>query len=347
MPKTATEEQADGFARGGGSRPRADFRTFLLLAFAACGALCDAIARAQPAYPQRAVRMLVGFAPGGTTDIIARLMAPELGAAFGHQFYVENRPGATGNIASELTAKAQPDGHTLLVAAAAFASNVSVYKRVGYDPQRDFAPITRVAAVHNVLIVHPSLPVKSTNELIALARRYPGEITFASPGHGSTPHLALELMKTRAGEFNVLHVPYRGMAPAVLEVVGGQVHALIATMPPSLHHIRNGRLRPLAVASPRRPRALPNVPTFEEAGFPGFEATAWNGVLAPAGTPYDVIVRLNLTMTAIARSSAFRERIEALGATVVADTPEEFAAYLHNELVKWAQVARQAGIRLE
>lgn len=302
---------------------------------------------AQPAYPQRAVRVLVGFAPGGTADIIARMMAPALSAVFDHQFYVENRPGATGNIASELAAKSPADGHTLLVAAAAFASNVSLFPRVGYDPQRDFAPVTRVAAVDNVLIVHPSLPVKTTKELIALARRYPGEITVASPGHGSTPHLALEMLKLRAGEFNVLHVPYRGMAPAVVEVVGGQVHALIATMPPSLHHIRNGRLRPLAVASHGRTRLLPGVPTFEEAGFPGFEATAWNGVLAPAGTPYDVIVRLNLAMTTIARSAGFRSRLEAFGADVVADTPEAFAAYLRTEIAKWAKVVQRSGLRLD
>lgn len=322
-------------------------KSALLAALTAWCALVASGVWAQPSYPQRSVRMLVGFAPGGTTDIVARLMAPALSAAFDHQFYVENRPGATGNIASELAAKAPADGHTLLVVAAAFASNVSLYTRVSYDPQRDFAPITRVAAVHNVLIVHPSLPAKTTNELIALARRYPGELTFASPGHGSTPHLALELLKTRVGEFNVLHVPYRGMAPAVLEVVGGQVHALIATMPPALHHIRSGRLRPLAVASPKRTRALPQVPTFEEAGYPGFEATAWNGVLAPAGTPYDVIVRLNLAMVAVARSGEFRGRLEALGATVIADTPDEFAAYLRAEIGKWAQVVQQSGIRLD
>lgn len=322
-------------------------RAVLLVALAMVTGLYVPAAWPQPSYPQRAVRVLVGFAPGGTTDIVARMLAPALSTAFDHQFYVENRPGATGNIASELAAKSPADGHTLLVAAAAFASNASLYQRVAYDPRRDFAPIARIAAVHNVLIVHPSLPVRTTGELIALVRRYPGEITVASPGHGSTPHLALELLKLRAGNFNVLHVPYRGMAPAVLEVVGGQVHALMATMPPSLHHIRNGRLRPLAIASHGRTHLLPGVPTFEEAGFPGFEATAWNGVLAPAGTPYDVIVRLNLALVAVARSGEFRQRLEALGAVVVADTPEAFAAYLQSEIAKWTQVARKSGVRLE
>lgn len=318
-----------------------------LVLVAVYGVALSCLAFAQPAYPPRPVRMLVGFSPGGTTDIVARMLAYELSAAFERQFHVENRPGATGNIATELAAKSAHDGTTLLVVSAAFASNVSLYSHAGYDPLRDFAPITRVAAVHHVLVVHPSLPVKNVKELVDLAKRYPGEVVFASPGHGSTPHLALELLKMKFGPLNVVHVPYRGMAPAVLELLGGQVHALMSTLPPAVSHIRTGRLRPLAVASLKRVGALPEVPTFEEAGSSRFEVTAWNAVLAPAGTPYDVTTRLNLAIVAIARTREFRERLAALGADVIADTPDQFAAYLRAEIAKWAQVVKQSGVRLD
>jgi tripartite-type tricarboxylate transporter receptor subunit TctC len=319
----------------------------LLILAAAWSAAFATFAPAQSAYPPRPVRLLVGFAPGGTTDIVARLMAPALSEFFDQQFYVDNRPGATGNIATELAAKSAPDGSTLLVVSAAFSSNISVYARAGYDPLRDFAPITRIAAVHNVLVVHSSVPVRTVKELVALAKRRPGELTFASPGHGSTPHLAVELLKARVGGLNVLHVAYRGMAPAVLELLGGQVDTLVATIPPAISHIRNGRLRPLAVPSLKRASALPDVPTFEEAGFPGFEAAAWNAVLAPSGTPYDILVRLNLAFVQIARLQPFRERLEALGAEVIGDTPDEFAAYLRAEISKWAKVVKASRVKIE
>ncbi|MGQ0524076.1 MAG: Bug family tripartite tricarboxylate transporter substrate binding protein [Betaproteobacteria bacterium] len=320
------------------------FLTFLLFL---ANALFAASVCAQGGYPPRPVRMLVGFTPGGTTDLIARLLAPELSEAFDRQFYVENRPGATGNIATDLAAKSVPDGTTLLVVSAAFASNISLYAKAGYDPLRDFSPITRVAAVHNVLVVHRSLPVRTLKELIVLVKRYPGELSFASPGHGSTPHLALELLKTRAAPLNVLHVPYRGMAPAVLEVVGGQVHAVVSTLPPAITHIRSGRLRPIAVASLNRFGALPEVPTFSEAGYPGFEAAAWNAVLAPAGTPYDIVTRLHLAIVKIARSKPFAVRLQNFGADIVADTPDQFTAYLRSEVEKWAKVVERTGARID
>lgn len=318
-----------------------------LILLAALSAVFSTLVFAQQAYPPRPVRMLVGFAPGGTTDIVARLLAYELSHAFERQFHVENRPGATGNLATDLAGKSVPDGTTLLVVSAAFASNASLYARPGYDPLRDFAPITRVATVHNVLVVHPSLPVRSVKELIDLAKRYPGEVVFASAGQGSTPHLALELLKMRVGGLNVLHVPYRGMAPAVFELLGGQVHALLSTLPPAVLHIRAGRLRPLALASLKRVGALPEVPTFEEVGFPGFEASGWNAVLAPGGTSYDVITRLNLAIVGIAQSKEFRGRLAALGADIVTDTPDQLTAYLRAEVAKWAKVVEQSGVRLE
>lgn len=321
------------------------FLWIVLVAAWAVGHVGDTYA--QSSYPPRAVRILVGFAAGGTTDIVARLLAPELSEAFERQFYVENRAGATGNIATDLAARSAPDGTTLLVVSAAFASNISLYSRADYDPLRDFAPITRVAAAHNLLAVHRALPVRSVKDLVELAKRYPGELSFASPGHGSTPHLALELLKMRAGPLNVLHIPYRGMAPAVLEVLGGQVHALVSTLPPAIPHIRSGRLRPIAVASLKRVDALPHVPTFDESGYPGFEAAAWNGVVAPAGTPYDIVTRLHLAITRIARSKAFSSRLENLGAEIIADTPEEFTAYLRAEIQKWAKVVERTGARIE
>lgn len=319
----------------------------LLVVLAAGCALSAPLALAQTAYPGRPVRMLVGFSPGGTTDIIARLLAADLSEYFKYQFYVDNRPGATGTIASDIAMKAVPDGTTLIVVPAAFASNISVYAKPGYDPLRDFAAITRVAAVHNVLVVHPSVPAASVRELVELARRRPGELVFASPGHGSTPHLALEMLKVRAGGLKILHVPYRGMNPAVLEVIGGQVHGIISTTPPALAHVRNGRLRALGVASLKRARVLPEVPTFDESGFPGFEAAAWNAVLVPKGTPYDVVTRLNLAIVGIARTQPFRRRLATLGGEVIADTPAEFTVYLRAEIAKWDRVVRMAGVRIQ
>lgn len=319
----------------------------LLVVLAAGCALSAPLALAQTAYPGRPVRMLVGFSPGGTTDIIARLLAADLSEYFKHQFYVDNRPGATGMIASDIAVKAAPDGTTLIVVPAAFASNISVYAKPGYDPLRDFAAITRVAAVHNVLVIHPSVPAASVRELVELARRRPGELVFASPGHGSTPHLALEMLKVRAGGLKILHVPYRGMNPAVLEVIGGQVHGIISTTPPALAHVRNGRLRALGVASLKRTRALPEVPTLDESGFPGFEAAAWNAVLAPKGTPYDVVTRLNLAIVGIARTQPFRTRLATLGGEVIADTPDDFTVYLRAEIAKWDRVVKMAGVRIQ
>lgn len=318
-----------------------------LFVLGAFGVLHALDAHAQSAYPSRSVRLYVGFLPGGTTDILARMLAPALSEAFGQQFYIDNRPGATGNIASELTAKAAPDGHTLLVAAAGFASNVSLYPKAGYDPQRDFAPVGRIGAVHNVLIVHPSIPAHNARELVDLARQHPGAMNFGSPGHGSTAHLALEMLRVQVGGLNVRHVPYRGMAPAVLEVVGGQLHALMATLPPAMQHIRSGRVRALAVASLKRAEALPQVTTFHESGFPGFEAVGWNALLAPAGTSYDIIVRLNLAVGDIVRSREFKERLARLGVEVISDTPEEFTAYLRGEIEKWANLVKRSGVAMD
>lgn len=311
-----------------------------------------ALAAGQPVlakspYPPRPVRILVGFPPGGGTDIIARLVVPGLSEFFGQQFFVDNRPGAAGSIAAELAAVAPRDGCTLLLAPAAFASNVSLYAKVAYDPLRDFAPVGRVAIVHNVFVTHPSVPVKSMKELVALARERPATLVFGSAGNGSVSHLAVELLKTTAGPLNVLHVPYRGNGPAVLDLIAGEIHAMVATLPSSAPHIASGRLRALAVAGLKRAAPLPGVPTMEEAGFPGYEAAGWNAVLAPAGTAYDIVTRLNLAIAKVAQSRDVKERLGTLGAEVVVDTPGEFTAYLRAEIAKWAKVVKESGAKVD
>ena len=291
--------------------------------------------------------MLVGFPPGGSTDIMARLIQPGLIEAFKQQFVIDNRPGANSNIAAELAARSPADGYTLIVVSASFSTNVSLYPKMGYHPVRDFAPITRIAAVHNVMVVHPSLPVKTVKEFVSLAKARKGEIVFASSGSGSTSHLAAELLKTSVGGLDTIHVPYKGVAPAIVDLVSGQVQALISTMPSATPHIKSGRVRALAVASAKRAPSLPQVPTFHESGFPGFEASAWNAVLAPAGTPDEIIRRLNGAIVKIVHSPEIRERLEAQGAVAIGDSPEEFGRYLKAEVAKWSKVVKASGAKLD
>ena len=312
---------------------------------AAC-VLAPVVALAQ-SYPAKPVRMLVGFPPGGSTDIMARLIAPGLSEAFKQQFVIDNRPGANSNIAAELAARAPADGYTLLVVSASFSTNVSLYPKMGYDPLRDFAPITRIAAVHNVMLVHPSLPVKTVKEFVALAKAKRGEIVFASSGSGSTSHLAAELLKTSVGGLDTVHVPYKGVAPAIVDLISGQVHALVSTMPSATPHVKSGRVRPLAVASAQRAQTMPQVPTFQEAGFPGFEASAWNAVLAPAGTPDDIIRRLNAAIVKIVHSPDIKETLAAQGAEAIGDSADQFGKYLQAEVAKWAKVVKASGAKLD
>lgn len=306
-----------------------------------------AAASVEPLCPQKTVRLLVGFPPGGATDILARLLAQGLGTYFRQVFVVDNRPGATGNIAAEAVAKARPDGCTYLMVSAAFASNVHLTSKPGYDPQHEFTPVTRIAAVHNVLVVHPSLPVTTVPGFVSFAKARPGDTVMGTAGSGSTSHLAVELLKARVGGLNLVQVPYKGLGPAVLDLVAGEIAGLFATMPSVAPHIRSGRLRGLAVASLKRAVALPNVPTFQESGFAGFEAAAWNGVVAPAGTPYDSITRLNVAVVDLLKNPEMRERLAAQGAEPVGDTPDEFRAYLRAEVEKWARVVRYSGIHIE
>jgi tripartite-type tricarboxylate transporter receptor subunit TctC len=321
-------------------------RRFGFALFAACFIVGAPLAFSQ-SYPSKPVRMVVGFPPGGSTDIMARLISPRLGETFKQQFVIDNRPGANSNIGAELAARAPADGYTLLVVSASFSTNVSLYPKMGYDPLRDFAGITRIAAVHNVLLVHPSLPVKMVKEFIALAKARPGQIVFASSGSGSTSHLAAELLKTSVGGLDTIHVPYKGVAPALVDLLSGQVHALVSTMPSATPHVKSGRVRALAVASAQRAPALPQVPTFDESGFRGFEASAWNAVLAPAGTPDEIIRRLNSAIVSIVRTPDISEKLAGQGAEPIGDSAEQFNRYLQAEVAKWAKVVKASGARLD
>jgi tripartite-type tricarboxylate transporter receptor subunit TctC len=298
-------------------------------------------------YPSKSVRMLVGFPPGGSTDIMARLIQPGLAEAFKQQFVIDNRPGANSNIAAELAARSPADGHTLLVVSASFSTNVSLYPKMGYHPLKDFTPITRIAAVHNVLVVHPSLPVKDVRGFVSLAKARPGQLIFASSGSGSTSHLSAELLKIAAGGMETVHVPYKGVAPALFDLVSGQTQALVSTLPSATPHINSGRIRALAVASAQRARSLPDTPTFQESGYPGFEASAWNAVLAPAGTPDEIVRNLNAVIAKSVNSPDLVEKLAAQGAEAIGDSPASFARYLQAEVEKWAKVVRTSGAKLE
>jgi tripartite-type tricarboxylate transporter receptor subunit TctC len=304
-------------------------------------------AAAADAYPARPVRFVVAFPPGGGTDIIARSIAQKLSRSLAQQVVVDNRPGAGGNIGTDIVAKSAPDGYTLLMGSAGpLAINASLFASMPFDPVRDFAPVTLAASTPNVLVVHPSLHASTVKELIALARAHPGEINFASSGHGTPAHLAGELFNSMAG-VKMVHVPYKGAAPALADLLGGQVQLMFSTMPPALPHVKDGKLRALAVTSAKRSRAAPGLPTVDEAALPGFEANTWHGVVVPAGTPPDIVGRLNSDIVAILHQPDVVERLSAQGAEPVGSTPEEFAAYIRSETVKWAKVVRESGAKAD
>jgi len=309
-------------------------------------ALACAAAVAQPAYPAKPVRFIVPSAAGGGTDIIARAISLKLSGELGQQFVVENRPGAGQMIGIELAARSPADGYTILMAASTLAINPIMYKKVPYDPVRDFAPITQAATLPNVLVVHPSLPVKSMSELIAYAKERPGQLNFASAGVGTSPQMSIELLKSMAG-IDMVHIPYKGTAPGVVDLLAGQVLVMAPNVLTALPHIKSGRLRALAVTSAKRSVALPDVPTVAEAGLPGYDSTQWYGVLAPAGTPRDVVARLHDGIVHALRDAEVGKRLAADGAEPVGSSPEEFAAFIRSESEKWAKVASAAGIKPE
>jgi tripartite-type tricarboxylate transporter receptor subunit TctC len=300
-------------------------------------------ARAQSSYPSRPVRIVVPSPPAGGTDIIARVLAQHFSTAMGQQFFVENRPGAGNMIGIESVARSAPDGYTLLFVPSTLALNSVMYKKVSYDPVRDFAPITLAAAANNVLVINPTIPAKSLVEFIALAKQKPGQLTYGTPGIGTSPHMSMELFKSLAG-VDLQHVPYRGTAPAMTDMIGGQISAMFSNALTAKPQIESGAIRALGVSGRKRSQALPDIPPIAEAGLPGYEATQWYGLVAPAGTPPEIIARLHAEATKALETQEMKDKLAGDGAEPVGTTPAEFAAHIKGELEKWAGVARAAHI---
>ena len=295
-------------------------------------------------YPAKPIRMIVGFPPGGGVDIVARIIGRSMGESFQRQVIIDNRPGANSVIGSELAAKAAPDGYTLLMISTSHAANAGFYKALKYDAVNDFAGVTQVASAPLLLVANPALPVKSIADLIALARSRSGQLNFASSGTGGTSHLAGELLKKMAG-IELTHVPYQGVAPALTDVVSGQVQFMFPSVPAALPQVKAGRLRAVAVTSTKRGAALPDVPTVAESGFPTYEATNWWAMLAPARVPKQIITKLNATVLQTLRVPDVAEAIKTQGAEIVGSSPVAFQAYLGSEVAKWSKLIREVGIR--
>ena len=293
------------------------------------------------------MRFVIGFTPGGPSDILARAVGQKLADRWGQQVLVENRPGAGGNLAAEAVAKSAPDGHTWLLGNnSILATNHALYRKLPYDPLKDFAPVALVAVQPNILVVHPEVPAKSMAELIALARQNPGKLNYASSGAGAAAHLAGELFKSMAG-LDIVHVPYKGAQPALTDLIAGQVQLMFATSASVIPYMKAGRLRALAVTTAQRSPSVPELPTMSEAGLSGFEATTWHGVVVPSATPAALIQRLNQDINAVLKEKDLSERLAGLGAEVLTGTPREFADYIAREIPKWTKVVRDSGARAD
>ena len=310
-------------------------------------ALCASQAVAQPAYPSKAVRVIVPYPPGGSNDIIARAVADELTKRMGQHLLVDNRPGASTIIGAELAAKAAPDGYTLMVGSqTTFAIVPNLKAKIPYDPQRDFEPVSLLATQPYLLVVHPSLPVTTVNQLVALAKANPGKIAYASPSVGTGGHLSAELFKIMTGS-SMLHVPYKGASPAVTDLLGGHVSLMFATMS-SVHPLAmSGKLRPVAVTSSKRSPALPNVPTVAESGIPGYETTQWIAMMAPRATPRNVIDRVNSEVAAGLKSAELRDRLASQGYNPESSTPQQLADYIKAELARYGKLIKTIGLKDE
>ena len=311
-------------------------------AFAALGTFAHA-----QSYPVKPIRVIVPYAPGGSTDVLLRLFAPRLSEVLGQQVLIDNRPGAASQIGLDIVAKAAPDGYTVGIANIAYGANPSIYKKMPFDSEKDFTPVGQIAIVTLVLSTHPSVPAKSVREYIALARSQPGSLTYSSAGNGSANHLATARFSHMAG-VKLEHVPYKGGGPAVIAIVGGEVTTLFATIPSAISHFKSGRLRALAVSSAKRNPALPELPTVAEAGpLPGFDAIEWQGVMVPAGTSREVVMRLNQAFAKVTSLPDVKEKVAALGADLVSGTPEEYDAFLKRELATWSKVVKAVGIKID
>lgn len=303
-------------------------------------------APAQGTFPSRPLRIVVPGPAGTGFDTTARLMAPGLSERMGRQVVVENRAGAAGRIGADFVAKSPPDGYTLLMAASGHATHPALYKKMPYDFIRDFEPITLAVSVPNAIVVHPSVPAKSVKEMIALARARPGEILYGSAGTGANSHLTLQLFASMA-QIRLVHVPYKGATPGMIDLLGGHVAIMSLTVGDAVPHVRAGKLRALGVTSPNRLSAAPEIPTIAEAGLPGYESVNWFGLLAPAGTTQEIITRLHKESVAVLRLPSVKERMAADSIEVIGNTPDEFAAFIKSETVKWAAVVKNAGITPE
>ncbi len=313
----------------------------IFIAFAA-----PAFAQTGNAWPTKPVKLVVGYAAGGATDVIARLVANKMGEDLGQTVVVENRTGANSNVGAEVVARAPADGYTLYVFTIANTINASLYNKLGYQPIKDFEPIGLIAKIPNLLVVNPSLPVHNLTEYIKFAKEAPMGITFASSGNGSSIHLSGEMFKMKTG-LNMLHVPYRGSAPAVTDLLGGQVQSMFDNTPSAMPHVKSGKLRPIAITSRERSALLPNVPTVAESGFPGFEVQSWFGLAAPTGTSQPVIQRLNTALNKALSDGDIKQRLAAMVATPAPGTPEEMRKFVASEISGWSEVVKTSGAKAE
>jgi tripartite-type tricarboxylate transporter receptor subunit TctC len=320
----------------------------LAQAFPAAGAQAEAHGTAgSAAYPMRPVRMLIGLPPGGPTDLVARIVAPRFGEALGQPIIIDNRTGAGGLIAAETAARAPADGYTLLFGAVSYSAIfASLYKKLPYDPVRDFAPISLVTKVPNVLVVNPALPVKTVGDFVAYAKANPGKLSYGSSGSGTSLHLCMEMLKKQAG-IQVTHVPYKGGPAAILDLIGGQIQVMFDNAPGQIPHVRSGKTRALAITAARRNAQLPDVPTMIEAGVPGFEVSSWYGVFAPANVPQPVLAKLNTDLVKTLNLPEIRARMAEQGVEPAPTTRAEFAAFQKAEVARWAQVVKDAGAAVD
>jgi tripartite-type tricarboxylate transporter receptor subunit TctC len=314
---------------------------------AASAVLLNVLPVAAADYPTRPVTLVVAFTPGGPSDVLARIVGKKMEQLLGQPFVIENRPGAGGNIAAEGVAHSVPDGYTLLMGNnSILATNEALYKHINYSPGKDFVPITLIGTQANILVVNPDVPAHSLKELIALAKMQPGKINFASSGYGAAAHLAGELFKSEA-KVNIVHVPYKGAAPALQDVIGGHDQMMFATAASVIGHIEGGRVRALAVTTLKRTKVLPDLPTMDEAGLKGFDASTWHGLVAPAGTPPQVIASLHDAAVKALHDPGVQDSLGKLGVDIVADTPQEFQAYINSEIPKWTAIVKTSGATLD
>ncbi|MCX7136266.1 MAG: tripartite tricarboxylate transporter substrate binding protein [Proteobacteria bacterium] len=317
--------------------------TRLVLSAVVCAGICPAHAQTYPAKP---VRFIVPFPPGGPTDIMGRMAAQRLTEAWGVQVVADNRGGAGGNIGSELCAKSPPDGYTICMLTVAQSMSPGIYPRLPFDPLKDFAPVTLMATLPSLLMAHPSLPVKNVKELVALAKAKPGMLTYASTGNGTSPHMLMEMFKWMAG-VNLVHVPYKGAAPAMIDQISGQIDVAFSTAIAALPFVQQGKVRALAISTQERFPPMPDLPTVEQGGVKGFDGSSWQGVVMPANTPREFVLKANAELAKMLKSPEMKEKILQQGGIASGNSPEEFAAFIKSETEKWSKVAKAAKVRIE